>query len=245
MYKKIIRTKTITSFVTVVIIATGLLFCISSCKKETADDSSFSDEEVAESVTQSVSAASGGLAEQTEFSARMAGSHHLICGAESDTTVSGQNVPGAVIMYNYRLTFHRTIVCRAGIPTELKLIFTGHSSYQAPRISSNDSSIATVSIAGLQASAPSYIINMDYVRNGTQQSSVGLHRSFSSTITIISTDLTVDKTTHKIVSGTSAVLFTATGSGGKTFSRSGTLSFLGNSKATILLSNGRTFSIRW
>lgn len=227
--------------ITTFALATGLLF--TACKKDKDDDGSISDDEVAEAVTQSVSASSGGLVVQTESSARMAGTSSLTCGASSDTSIVGASSSGAAITYNYSLAFHRSLTCT---PSSLFLFtFTGSSAYSAPRMSSSDNSTAQFSVTGLESSATSYVFNSSYVRNGTQQSKVRLQRSFSSIITITSSDIKVDKTTQKIISGTATVSFEGTGSGGYTSSRSATLTFLGSSKATLTLKNGSSYSIAW
>ena len=229
--------------ITAFTLSTGLLF--TSCKKDNDDKDSISDEEVAEAVTQSVSASSGGMVVQTESTARMSGTSTLTCGQTSDTTVVGQSAPGAIITYNYSLNFSRTLTCNGGIPVQFQFNFTGSSNYTALRMSSADNSTAQFTVTGLEPGSNNYIFNSSYVRNGTQQSKVRYQRSFSSTITITSSNITVDKATQKIISGTATVEFVGNGSGGYTVTRGGTLTFLGNSKATLALKNGSTFNIEW
>ncbi|NII29430.1 hypothetical protein HB364_30405 [Pseudoflavitalea sp. X16] len=229
--------------ITVLALSTGLLFA--SCKKDSEDKDEITDEEVAEAVTQSVSASSGGMVVQTESTAKMAGTTSFTCGQTKDTTIVGQSVSGAAISYNYSLNFNRTLTCSNGIPSLFQFNFTGSCNYSAPRMSSADNSTAQFSVTGLEPTSASYIFNASYVRNGTQQSKVRFQRSFSSTITITAANITVDKATQKIVSGTATVEFVGNGSGGYSVNRGGTLTFLGNNKATLALKNGSSYNIQW
>jgi hypothetical protein len=228
------------------LVISGVIICMSSCKKDsTTTDTTLTDDEVAESVTESVSGGSGGLATQTETSTVIVSNTALSCGYSSDTTISGQSAGAAAVTYNYSLAFSRSLMCNFAIPSEFDFTFTGQSSYTTLRMSSDDNSTATFKVTGLEPSAANYVLNENYVRNGTQQSSVRLKRSFSSTITITATDITVEKATEKIISGTATVQFTGAVTGGASTTRGGTITFLGGSKATLVLDNGSTYSIQW
>jgi hypothetical protein len=227
-------------------LSTGILF--TACKKDNNNSDDISDDEVAEAVTQSVSGSSGGMVVQTESTARMAGtgSTSFTCGQTKDTTIAGVSAAGATIVYSYSLNFNRTLTCANGVvPSRFQSNFTGTCTYTAPRMSSNDNSTAQLTVTGLEPSSTAWTVNSSYVRNGTQQSKVRLQRSFSSVITITSSNIVVDKATQKIVSGVAAVTFDGTGSGGTKVSRGATLTFLGNSKGTLTLKNGSSYSIQW
>lgn len=228
--------------ITAMLFSTTILF--SACKKESTDET-ISDEEVVEAITQSVSASSGGLVTQTETTASLTSNNTLACGGSKDSTISGQNLPGAVITYNYSLNFHSSLVCAFGIPSQFNASFTGTSSYTALRMSSIDKCNGQMVVTGLAPSASNYVLNANFVRNGTQQSSVRYQRSFTSTITITSANITVSKSTMKIISGSATVQFDASASGGANVSRGGTITFLGNNEATIKLNNGGVYNIKW
>jgi hypothetical protein len=221
-------------------LSTGILF--TACKKDDKVSDDISDDEVAEAVTQSVSASSGGMVAQTESTAKMASTTSFSCGQTKDTTIAGQNVPGAAITYNYSLNFNRTLSC---VPAQFVFNFTGSSSYSALRMSSSDNSTAQFTVTGLEANSTAWTVNSNYVRNGTQQSKVRAQRSFASVITITSSNIVVDKTTQKIVSGTATATFDGTGSGGYKVSRSATIVFLGSGKGTLTLKNGGSYEIQW
>ena len=228
------------AIIAVAAISTGVLF--TACKKDNNDEETITDEEVAEAVTQSITPASGGLVVQTESVATMSAYTHLTCGQTKDTTIAGQSQPGAAITYHYSFNFSRSLSCA---PAQWQFNYTGHVDYSGPRMSSDDNSTAQIIVTGLEPSSNNFILNSSYVRNGTQQSKVRLQRSFTSTLTITSSNITIDKSTRKIISGTATVEFVGTGSGGHTINRGATLTFLGNNKATLALKNGNTFTIQW
>ena len=243
MNHKNFNKKTITSF----LLAATMLLSITSCKKDntTSTSTAPSDDEVAEAVTETASGSSGGLATQTETTAVIASTDAQVCGETGDTTITGQNLAGAAITYSYTLASNHQVICDNGIPSEFDFNFTGKSNYTALHMSSNDSSEAHFIVTGLQPSSTNYILNESYVRNGTQQSSVRLQRSISSTITLTSTNVTVDKTTQKIISGTATAQFAGAVTGGASVSRGATVTFLGGGKATLVLDNGGSYSIQW
>lgn len=216
-----------------------------SCSREKDNDTSISDDEAVEAIAQTVSSASGGMTIQIETTANIVAINSLTCGQSKDTSISGQNAPGAAVTYNYSLNFNRTLTCSNGVPSQFQAGFSGHNTYSAPRMSSDDNSTATFNVTGLEPNAASYIFNTSYERNGTQQSKVRFQRSFTSKITITATNITVDKHTQQITSGTASVSFSASGSGGATASRGGTLTFLGGKTATLVLNNGGTYTLTW
>lgn len=239
MRSPFLKMRTATTFV-VLTVSTVLLF--SSCKKDKENDEQISEEEMAEAVTQSVVPASGGLVVQTESVATTSAYTNLTCGQSKDTTIAGQSIPGAAVTYHYSFSFGRSLSC---VPAKWQFNYTGHVDYDAPRMSSDDNSTAQYTVTGLEPASNAWVLNSSYVRNGTQQSKIRLKRSFSSVITITSSNITVDKATRKVVSGTATVEFAGNGSGGYSVSRAATLTFLGNNKATLAFKNGSTFTIQW
>jgi hypothetical protein len=182
---------------------------------------------------------------QTETSVTIMTSESLSCGTESDTSISGHNAEGAAVTYNYALSWGSLLTCSNMVPTQYQFNFSGKYSYDAPRISSDDSSMAQFTITGLEPASSQYIFNQTYTRDGSQVSKVRNKRSFSSKISIVSSNIVVDKSTQQIVSGTASVSISGAGSDGRSFSYSGTITFLGNKQATLVLGNGNTYTIQW
>jgi hypothetical protein len=235
-------TKSKSIFFIVAVLATAVYF--SSCKKDSASVA-VTEEEATEVITQAVSAESGGLTTQTEIAARTASESTLSCDQAQDTLFSGSNEPGTAITYSYSQQASTKMICENQIPSQFQFNFSGQNSYSAPRMSSSDNNTASFVVSGLKPMLDHFTINQTYTRNGTQQSKVRLQRSFSSVLTITSTDVTVNKETSKITGGTAAISFQGTGSDGGKVSYGATLVFLGNNQATLTFNNGQSYSLQW
>ena len=79
------------------------------------------------------------------------------------------------------------------------------------------------SVTGLQPSASQYVFNQIYIRNGSENSKVRNKIGFTSNITIKTTNLTVDKNTGLILSGSASVSISGSATNG----------------------NGNTYTISW
>lgn len=227
-----------------------MVVLLNSCKKENTSSTtdSISEEDAAEAITQSVSAESGGMTAQSYNAIEVTNTElsTLPCGITFDSSVSIASESGAAITYAANLSWNWTLTCNnLSIPEVLNFNISGSSSYNAPRMSSDDNSTASFKITGLQPSATAYTMNANYERNGTQQSKVLNKNSFSSTIILESTDLIISKTTQQITSGTATASISGASSSGKSFSYSGTVTFLGNKQATLVMASGNTYNIAW
>ncbi|HZE83012.1 MAG TPA: hypothetical protein VE035_01835 [Puia sp.] len=227
-------------------LAASLGLALASCKKDSAASSdAVTVDDAADAITQAVVPETSGVVGQTQTAVVIINTNNLSCGVSSDTSIAGQSLPGAAITYSYSLKWSNMLSCTNGIPQQLSFGFSGKSSYDAPRISSSDSSNATATATGLQPSSSKYVFNQTYTWKGSKISKVRNKHSFSSTITITTSDLTVDKSSQQIVSGTASVTISGAGSGGSAFSYSGTLTFSGNKQAVLVLGNGNTYTILW
>ncbi|OOQ62002.1 hypothetical protein [Mucilaginibacter pedocola] len=246
------KTKTITAYGTRVIKsmlvpALGLALTVSSCKKDSTTTAAVTEDEAAEIMVQSIDPASGGLALQTTAATTITvtSSGSSKCGIAKDSTITGSGGT-STRSYTYNLNWHRLLTCGTGsIPSKLDFSFTGASTYVAPRMSSNDNSTGAFTVTGLELASSEYIVNQTYTRNGTQQSKVRNNRNFTSTVNITTTNVKVSKVSQQITSGTGTIAVTGTASTGESFSFSGTITFLGGQKATIVLSTGTTFNVQW
>lgn len=237
------RTTTPSIFLAATILMLGTIM-LSACSKNNNDaPSAVSEEEAAEVVTQSVSATSGGLAVQATDAAVIADMYTANCGLTKDTVITRTNLQGAVVTYNATGHWHWTYTCSPS--ARFDYTFAGAVSYDAPRMSSNDSLSSTLSLTGLESSAAAYVLNIHTVRKGSQASKILNKNTFTSTITFSATDIVIDKVTQRIVSGTSSVIISGAGSNGRNFQYSGTLVFTGNQTGTLTLGSGRTYNIQW
>jgi hypothetical protein len=237
----------------------SLAVIIPSCKKDSSGSTTSATvgvDDAADAVTQAVTPESAGMVSQTEAavvvlnnsgSSPVAPSSTVLtaCGMTTDTVFAGSNASGAAITYSYSYSSSRVLSCNNDIPQQFAYEFAGKWSYDAPRISSDDSASAQLTITGLQTDVSQYTFNGAYVRNGSETSKIGNKLSFSSSITLNVTSLVIDKSTDEILSGSADVTISGATSGGESFSYSGTLTFLGNKQATLVLGSGNTYSITW
>ena len=115
-------------------------------------------------------------------------------------------------------------------------------SFDGPRLSSSNTGSAKVTIAGLSPTATVFVLNGDYVRDGSFQSKVGNKASGNSHIDIVGTNITLSKPERKIVSGSATIAITGTGPKGNSFSYTGTIVFNGDGTALLTI-NGTAYTV--
>jgi len=224
------------------VVAASVVTIVTSCKKssDTASSDVVTEQAAVDAVTEAVVPTSSGFVDQGA-TATVIVNGGATCGKSFDSSITRSSAAGAAITYTASLKWGWTLSCST--PATFSFNFAGKMVYDAPRISSADSSVGSFTVTGLTSSA--YTFNANYVRKGSQVSKVGYGRSFSSTITITATNLVIDKATQLVLSGNATVTVTGASSTGKTFSYNGTITFTGNKTATITIANGSTYTISW
>jgi len=144
---------------------------------------------------------------------------------------------------DYTFTWGYQVNCSNSIPSDVTFNYSSSGTYTTPRMDSDDSATGTIVLTQLAASENNYKANVNYSRNGSQVSKIGNSNSFSSTITVASTNLLIDKTTYRIISGDATLSITGETSEGTTFNYGGNITFLGNMDATIVLNSGTSYSV--
>jgi hypothetical protein len=226
----------------ILFVAATLLF---SCKKQTdaVADTSMTEEEAAEVITASVSGNAQGFATQTaEINAR-ANTYGATCGYSKDSAISKVNTTGTYT-WNYNFNWHWDVVCTAAVPNKMNANYKMKGTYDTPRMSSNDSATAMLTVGNLVVGTQ-YIFNGTYSRDGSQVSKIRNKNSFTSKVVMNLNNLLVSKATGQIASGNASVTITGNTSTGNTFSYTGTITFNGASSATITLGNGNVYNISW
>jgi hypothetical protein len=229
---------------------TSLACYVSSCKKDAASTSTattVTETDAVELTTDAVVPSSGGLSNQASSSVDIYNKSKakLTCGVAKDSTFSLVSAASASLAYDYAFNWNYVLTCDGLLPSQLTYNFTGTGSYAGPRMSSNDKSTGGFVMTGFGASTSQYLVSATYNRTGSTTSKILRQLTFTSDLTIKSSNIAVDKTTEEIVSGTATVTLTGTSSAGKTFSFAGTLTFLGNKKATLVLNSGVSYPIQW
>ena len=225
-----------------------LLVCgiaLSSCKKETETDTEVNEADAVELTTNAIVSSTGGLSLQISSNVNVYKTVLLNCGVQKDSTITKTSAVGAVQAYNYNLKWSYLLSCNGTTPSQLTGNFTGSSTYDGLRMSSNDNSTGSFILTGLTAGSTSYSLNTNYSRSGTQTSKIGRNYNFTSSVNIKSTNIFVDKTTQQILSGTGSVAITGASTSGKSFSFNGNITFLGANKATLVLNSGTSYTISW
>jgi hypothetical protein len=219
---------------------TGLSVSLNSCKKDnTSSADTVTEADAAELTTSAVTTSTGGLVLQVNSSVTVYKTVTLTCGTQKDSTITRSSVTGATPAYNYSLKWNYLLNCAT---SQFTAGFTGSSSYDGLRMSSNDSSTGSLV---LQATPSTYILSTTYNRTGSQTSKIGRNYAFASTLGITSTNLVLDKTTQQILSGSATVAISGNSTSGKSFTFNGVITFLGGNKATLVLNSGASYTIQW
>jgi hypothetical protein len=244
------------------IIALMLLGAI-SCKKDASKASSstsVSSDQAADMAASAMASNSGGLASMTD---NISANAQIVASVNTKSVNSlGVNSPGskqacgttltdsatysgsnASVTFNYFAKYSRTLNCNAqDAPDNLSDVLTYNGSFSNPRISTTASGTANATIAGLGQTATDFVINGEYKRQGTFQSSVGNKPNGNSNVDIMITNLTLSKPGRAIVSGSGT--FTISGTAGKaTYNFTGTITFNGDGTATLNVTGGSSYVV--
>ena len=232
------------SFVFVSALLSGV-FIISGCKNETTSTTSsaaLSDDDAANLIAASLAGKSStnGLTAQMEDAASYAAGGPLgkRTSAEWDTTIVRSDTIGAY-SYNYLFRYSAEF---SNFGNRLDVTYSMHGTYDIPRFSSDDSANAGMTITHIIDPDSEYTFNVTYVRLGSETSKIGNRRSFTSTISIMLTNVKVGKASRRVNSGTASATVSGQISGGRSFSYFVTINFLGNQVATVSF-KGKTYSV--
>lgn len=164
------------------------------------------------------------------------------CGLSGDTTatymIDRPNINGE---YSTGLSWE--LICEGPLPTELQLERSMSGTYSTTRISSNDTASSTWSISELLVGSE-YVMNGNYLRNGTQEFTLQEERSFETSLEVIVTELRIDKITQEINSGLGTFELNVIAANGTTTTITGSVEFLGN-QSGIINFNGNSYTITW
>jgi hypothetical protein len=240
------KTLNIKSALMATIFAAGLSIAVFSCKRESATSTdSVTEADAAELATDAIVPLNGGFVVQVNSSVNVYKTVALNCGVQKDSSITASSVAGAVPSYNYNLKWSYLLNCTGIVPNQLTFNFTGSSTYDGVRMSSSDKSSGGFVLTGLPLTTANYTLSSNYTRIGSQTSKIGRNYSFSSTLTLTSSNIVISKTTQQILSGTGTIAVTGASTSGASFSYGGTITFLGGNKATLLFNSGVTYTIQW
>lgn len=242
--------KSIWQFCFTFILLMSFTAMITSCDKNESEDpttTSISDDEILEIVSGATAASSEGVTAEAVEMAYVAdavlekGPTALECGETADSTFI-RNIDLDRISGSYSNYLYWGLNCNElELPTSIFFGREMNGDYETARWISNDGANSDWTMDDLLL-GPNYIFNGQYERTGTQESKVREMRNFSSTINIEIQDLNIDKGEKQIVSGLANFNLTGRVNGEVNFSHTGTIVFLGDGLANIII-NGNTYTI--
>ena len=229
------------------LIVAGIMPNLTSCKKNSAHANNtaavtVTEADAAQFTTDAVSPSSGGMANQLGASTSLYATTALSCGVQKDSVISIISQSGAVPSYQYTLNWDYMLNCNGQVPTNIAFNYTGKGNYDGLHMSASDTSNAQFVLTGASSA---YLLTANYTRTGTATSKIAKQYTFHATLNIQSSNISVNKTTHEISAGTATVTFVATSTSGKKYTFTGTVTFLGNNKAGLVLNSGVTYQIQW
>lgn len=240
---------------TTLLIAASLLLVVSpSCKKKDTEEPEkvITTDDAADVVSYAMESSSGGYAEQVTDGAAYvdnsgfrtsspAGSMNLICGVPFDTTVTRSH--SGTVNASYAHQCHYLLTCDAGSkPVSITYSGTYTGSYDGPRMSSSNTGNRNWVITGLDSASTTYTYSGNLTRNGSHTSKVRNQYTFTSDLQVSTSNLVVNKSTHRITGGTGTVSVTCSVSNGNSYSFAGTIVFNGNNTAALTI-NGNAYTI--
>jgi hypothetical protein len=235
---------------------------LTSCHKDAASTTTLTEADAAQVTVDAVSPSTGGMVSQVSSSASLfangtvtggtvnstnnhltTDSYTIPCGTQKDSTISYASLTTTVPAFTYSLTWQYTLNC--AVPSTFTLNFNGQGTYNGFIQSSSFKSTGGFVLSGLPSSSTQYTFNSNYTRTGTTTSKIGNKNTFNHTLSISSTNIIYDKTTQEIVSGTATVAVEITSTSGNSWTYGGTLTFLGNKTAKLVLNSGTVYNISW
>ena len=243
MKKKLTPTRI---FSLMTIIAASLLF--GSCNKGSSVQTSdaVTETDAAQITTDAVMPTTGGVADQSTTTAALYAALPPACGITKDSTLTKASLVGTTPVYAFTFIWSFSTVCNSSQPLTISAdySFTGKGSYAGTYITASHTGNGQFVLTNFIDSS-AYTLNGTYIRNGSFASKFVHPHAFTSTITITSANVKVDKVTKEIVSGTSTVTVAATSASGKNYNFTGTITYLGNKKANLVLNSGISHLIQW
>lgn len=229
----------------------GGLFFLASCEKEatgTPDTGdAITDEEAVALVEGAMAMEAEGLTAELDAAIEVTqpmlqkSPTNPYCGISNDSTVT-RTFTSARFDGNLSTSWQWMLNCDDNdLPVSLTYSRTGAISYESLRLISDDYAKGNWAMTNLVSGAE-YLFNGNYERSGTQESKVRNQRTFESTVTFDLSDLAVGKIKRKINSGTATFTIKGEASTGEKYSLTGSITFLGDGAAEIII-NGTTYSI--
>jgi hypothetical protein len=221
----------------------SVLTAFAACKDEEAETpNAISSNEAAVMVGSSFASNSSGVSFVSRESANKsediledhANGRVATCGVSQSIDLAGASPVGGTITWSYDFSYNFRLNCNAEeLPDNIAVDLTYNGNFTSPKLNFEHSGLSDLKLKGLEEAAPNFLMNGLYKRSGSFEIKEGEKKSGSSSIDITVTNVAIDKTTHKIASGSSSFLLTGSVSGKGTFKYEGTVEFTGSDAAQL------------
>lgn len=230
-----------------ILLFASVLTAFAACKDEEAETpNAISSNEAAVMVGSSFASNSSGVSfvsrESAGKSEDMLEDHTngriATCGVSQSIDLAGASPVGGTITWSYDFSYNFRLNCNADeLPDNIAVNLSYNGDFDSPKLAFEHSGLSELTLKGLEDSATDFLMNGLYKRSGSFEIKEGEKKSGSSSIDITITNVVIDKTTHKIVSGNSSFLLTGSVSGKGTFKYEGTVEFSGSDSAQMKIKN--------
>lgn len=222
------------------ILAIGLFTVIailfSGCQKETG----ITEEEATDLIAMSLSSTSNGLNYRIAVDDSIVEADSISCGETKTFTSNISNPSGTTSTYTYNTGATQTLTC-AGTQT-LSTSVNASGIFDAPRVAATDNITGTWTLSGFEGSSSSLIFNGNYKRTGNANSKVIRQAAYSYELNMTSSNLTYNKASNEITTGTATATLNGSTTFRGTFNYTASIEFLGNDLARVTI-NGTVYTI--
>lgn len=232
----------------------AMSFVVATACNEDSDpvtaSSSISTEEAAEMVAISLAKDASGMTEVVADAASTAdnameevsGGRSNSCGYSKNINLSKSNPAGTLITYSYEYNYSYQMECSSEeTPMSLLSSVSYSGWFDAPRLASQQTGLGDLSVSALD-STTIYLVNGSYTSSGEFQSKIGNKNSHTGSVEILIDEVTVDKSSKEIASGTASVSVKGEVPGKGGYSFSGSIVFNGKGNASLTI-DGETYTI--
>lgn len=196
------------------------------------------DEDIAELVENALNSKAGGFDAQMEDMLYLVENYQDQCGQSIDSTFDKEKSIGSLATYNYTYNWQGTVNCDStNTPQDIDFNYTSIGTYSVPRMTSSDEGTYNMNVSGILPSNTHYNIAGSYTRVGTQTTKIRNELTFTATLGVALTQMSVEKTSRDIASGSATFTVTGDTSGGESVSKEGTITYNGDNTVTINLNN--------
>jgi hypothetical protein len=128
------------------------------------------------------------------------------------------------------------------IPQNMNMSMTTSGSSSTPRINSTSSSTVSLTLTGLEFSATQIVVNGTASFSVSQTSRVRNQNTFTSNLSFNLSNLTFDKASQELLSGSATISMTGSVTDGDSYTFTGNVVFNGGGAATVTI-NGNSYTI--